>query len=653
MYDAAPIVGRPRGNAWRALQADGIVWEGQVYLIGDQVDLAARLVLTRRRLTFSRGGVIALEADLEWLEPAPIMSRLGDVTVFLDPEGTGDPERIRVQFRDGRASADDFMRAIGAGVEAPTRRTPSSWDRWGSASSLAANFTDGSETDRSVDQPATSWESYDSGFRSSLLDTDDFPPIAGEEPAPPIPPSLPASSDEPVSFAPSAAFAPSTPVSPQASRWLVPIDGLTPKQRFLPRRSFSFRLAGLGVLLAVSAAFGAGVLPVPGIDTVSYPGASNDAVGGGVAQVAPDAAATDDAPAADDVTPDETAIALGVGGSNGEPIAMAETPTPAPIEPTATETTVEEAVATAVDPTDAAIVPAAGASAASAAAAVDAPAQVVVARAFRATVLSANRAAEFPDLGLASTGENDWVVVVADVTNASDGEAPFRMTAFSLETAGGGEISLDGRTAAVATALGIDPAFDPGTALRFAAGETYRVALVFAVPAGSDGVRLRFAEQGIDLGLPLDQAADPFAIASAAGSATVTPATVLQVIDATTLSVDIDGVATTVRIAGIDAPLAGACYSSEAAFRATELLGGKVVLLEDSGAALDGLPLLDVWVIDPDGKSAPALAAATLAAQGAATANPALGAASYSAWIAASASAADTKDNGLWGACGI
>ena len=27
MQDQAPIVGRPRGNAWRMLQADGIEWE--------------------------------------------------------------------------------------------------------------------------------------------------------------------------------------------------------------------------------------------------------------------------------------------------------------------------------------------------------------------------------------------------------------------------------------------------------------------------------------------------------------------------------------------------------------------------------------------------------------------------------------------------
>ena len=68
MQDQAPIVGRPRGNAWRVLQADGIEWEGQVYLIGDEIDLAMRLIVTRKRIAFARGGGIALEVDRVSLE---------------------------------------------------------------------------------------------------------------------------------------------------------------------------------------------------------------------------------------------------------------------------------------------------------------------------------------------------------------------------------------------------------------------------------------------------------------------------------------------------------------------------------------------------------------------------------------------------------
>ena len=103
MQDQAPIVGRPRGNAWRVLQADGIEWEGQVYLIGDEIDLAMRLIVTRKRIAFALGGGIALEVDRGWLNPPPTISRLGDVTLFVDADNSGNAEKLRLQFRDGRS----------------------------------------------------------------------------------------------------------------------------------------------------------------------------------------------------------------------------------------------------------------------------------------------------------------------------------------------------------------------------------------------------------------------------------------------------------------------------------------------------------------------------------------------------------------------
>src|SRR5689334_22123451 len=56
-----PLVGRPRGAAWRTLQADGVVWEGQVFLVGDDVDLAARMIVTHRSVAFARGGAVVLD----------------------------------------------------------------------------------------------------------------------------------------------------------------------------------------------------------------------------------------------------------------------------------------------------------------------------------------------------------------------------------------------------------------------------------------------------------------------------------------------------------------------------------------------------------------------------------------------------------------
>ena len=50
----APDVRRPRGGTWRRLEHEGIVWEGQVILMGAEVDLAARLIVTSLRAAFVR-----------------------------------------------------------------------------------------------------------------------------------------------------------------------------------------------------------------------------------------------------------------------------------------------------------------------------------------------------------------------------------------------------------------------------------------------------------------------------------------------------------------------------------------------------------------------------------------------------------------------
>nr|MBA3416729.1 hypothetical protein [Chloroflexia bacterium] len=82
-----PLVGRPRGAAWRALQADGVVWEGQVFLVGGDVDLAARMIVTHRRLAFARGGEVVLDLGRPWLRPAPYLRRDGSVLVSIVPPG--------------------------------------------------------------------------------------------------------------------------------------------------------------------------------------------------------------------------------------------------------------------------------------------------------------------------------------------------------------------------------------------------------------------------------------------------------------------------------------------------------------------------------------------------------------------------------------
>ena len=348
MQDQAPIVGRPRGNAWRVLQADGIEWEGQAYLIGEQIDLAVRLIVTKRRVAFARGGGVALEADRSWLHPAPTMNRVGDVTLYLDPEGTGESEKMQLQFREGKPEAEHFVKLLGGAPErSSARRASPVWESWSStANSLAwldsPNPPPPSAGESGLFPPSTGWETYDRGLPAgpAILGSGDFPPIAEQaakdasdeqrnlparvEPAP-APPNPPAADNAASEEAPT-----------KRAPWLVSIDGLAIRPEPRHRRALAIRLGGLAILLAAVAAIGANRLPNPTDDESNIPAPTSSTQQ--VASVDSGSGQNGDGTGGDeaslpDVTANQTEVALGVGGDDGGTIEVSNTPTP---EPTAT-----------------------------------------------------------------------------------------------------------------------------------------------------------------------------------------------------------------------------------------------------------------------------------------------------------------------------
>ena len=135
----APTVGRPRGALWRSLQADGVVWEGQVLLVGGDVDLAARMIVTHRRVVFVRGGEVVLEIPRGWLRQEPVLRRDGVLDIFVTtPESNPFDEPMRCRSacekgirRQGTSSPCWRPAACGAlrrtrspGSSAPKRRAP-------------------------------------------------------------------------------------------------------------------------------------------------------------------------------------------------------------------------------------------------------------------------------------------------------------------------------------------------------------------------------------------------------------------------------------------------------------------------------------------------------------------------------------------------
>lgn len=112
-----PEVGRPRGAAWKALQGEGIDVESQVQVVGDESDLAARLILTAKRLVLVSGGQIIVEFPRTWLRPQARLLAENGIRVFITPEGAeveaggegAGTERLTLRARDGRGAAASLV----------------------------------------------------------------------------------------------------------------------------------------------------------------------------------------------------------------------------------------------------------------------------------------------------------------------------------------------------------------------------------------------------------------------------------------------------------------------------------------------------------------------------------------------------------------
>ena len=113
-----PPVGRPRGAVWRSLQADGVVWEGQVLLVGDDVDLAARMIVTHRRVVFVRGGDVVLDVPRAWLRQEPVMRRGGVLDIFVSAPGSNvfdEPMTVSIRMREGHPAAGHIIAMLAPG----------------------------------------------------------------------------------------------------------------------------------------------------------------------------------------------------------------------------------------------------------------------------------------------------------------------------------------------------------------------------------------------------------------------------------------------------------------------------------------------------------------------------------------------------------
>ena len=355
---AAPHAGRPRGAAWRELQAEGIEWEGQI-LIGEEEEhgLSARLIITSQRLAFARGGEVVLGIERSWLKREPYLSGNGAVNLRIETP-SGHRERLPFIARDGRLAATDIVMILTEGAAALP------------VAPLDPVFTEVPERSASrrrpaqdsISEPASPPRRDDHKYAADLIDAStlqildptDFPPVTEA--------SAPSTNrdNQPNGGRYSAEAITISTLGNQHHRqgeWtLDPLRTATPTSSRGNRAGWAFRLSGLIVLIALAAAFGAGQLPD-----------ASDLRDRGGSIIAPGTTATSEVainlptatvPIADGLnaatrSAAETAAAIGIGG---ETVVATEAPeataTPVLMTPVPTRTASSTATETATPTTE-------------------------------------------------------------------------------------------------------------------------------------------------------------------------------------------------------------------------------------------------------------------------------------------------------------
>jgi endonuclease YncB( thermonuclease family) len=669
-----PPVGRPRGAVWRSLQADGVVWEGQVLLVGDDVDLAARMIVTHRRVAFVRGNEVVLEIPRGWLRQEPVLRRDGVLELFVatpDSNLFDEPQRVPLRMREGHPAAGHIIAMLAPGgvrrIE-PDALSALERARESAASPRYNGFWDGIEPVAGADS------------RNLLESADDRPNGRAKaegslDGRPPIEPP------DRVLRVPSTQPPPRQAVNGSA----FPIAGIAPRDQRRSPWLLLLRLCALTVLLATAAALGAGRL------NIHLPGMVHRPI---LAAPTPTAAATSTDSAAEPAKAamapaDLTAVALGVGGpgeetagAQSDETSLLQAATPSPVmeagsgvaeatipapaaastpaatstpEPTTAATTAAAAapLATPSQSTAPATPPAASTPLSAAAiqpaafGADETPAQEIIVGPLRVAIASAQRAETLPRYGL-PPGSGDWILLMTEITNDGDAAASLPMSDFRLFDRGTGvTANLDSGMSVIASLAGFDPARGPSDTIALDPGQSTRALLLFLLPpGGSDDLALIVGPEAMDLAPSLAQVD-----ATVAAQPELVQATVKRVENGSRITVEIDGAEQAVRYLGIVAPDATACYAAESATANAQLVDGKQVWLEReaSDRAADGALLRDVWVAGPDGNRM--LVAAQLLETGSSTVNAAPPDTRYQAWLSASQALGRTNGAGLWSAC--
>jgi endonuclease YncB( thermonuclease family) len=279
------------------------------------------------------------------------------------------------------------------------------------------------------------------------------------------------------------------------------------------------------------------------------------------------------------------------------------------------------------------------------------PLQVVPVGDFRYNIETAIRdgGAGIPELGLPAGTGGEWVALVVTATNWSEQPATLSMPDFVLDLDNGtGETLLDTGTGAIAQRVPGAETYTNTTETPFATGESRRFLLLYLVPAGTADIDLSIGGQQVDLNPALSSAVPVSTITDAPAAADLLEATVIEVLDASTIEVEVDGARQLVSYLGIDAPAGDSCFAAEATELNKGLVEGQTVWLERQRSNIDrdGRLLRDVWVRDDTG--AMVLVSERLVGEGAAESATTTPNTRLRGWLDAAQAVAEQAGAGIW-----
>src|SRR3954451_3893827 len=124
MHDRGSVAGRPRGNAWRTVQNEGLLWDGQVFITDDESDIVAWLAVTNQRFAFFLENRLALDVSRDWLQSSPILEPDGSVMLLVDAENSGAADPLRLVVHEGRRAAAHLVSLTGSNARPVRKRLP-------------------------------------------------------------------------------------------------------------------------------------------------------------------------------------------------------------------------------------------------------------------------------------------------------------------------------------------------------------------------------------------------------------------------------------------------------------------------------------------------------------------------------------------------